>query len=174
MEKLKISGLAAELSWNGPVPVNWWIFPSVAFEGLPLSLRSFSISHSYGTVEEHLQSVASHYFSLRRGVDLVLGVFWRKPFFLPREIVTYILASVSDGLQASERGLLTLVSSPEVDFSRSLSMYRVVAEPVLSFTATLFPTLTTPNILLPGPRLDIGTSYPFVLNTFFGLGYLLP
>jgi SHR-binding domain of vacuolar-sorting associated protein 13 len=138
LEKLKISGLAAELSWNGPVPVHWWIFPSIAFEGLPLSLRPFSISHSYGTMEEHLQAVASHYISVRRGIDLVVGVFWRKPFFLQREITTYILSGVSAALQASERGLLSLVSSTEAESTpRSSSMYHIMVDPVVSLSAAI-------------------------------------
>jgi SHR-binding domain of vacuolar-sorting associated protein 13 len=135
LEKLKISGLAAELSWNGRVPVHWWIFPSIAFEGLPLSLGPFSISHSYGTMEEHLQSVASHYISVRRGIDLVVGVLWRKPFFLPREITTYFLSGVAAALQASERGLLTLVSSKEAESTGSSSMYHIVVDPVASLSA---------------------------------------
>ena len=81
IEKLKISSIKADLSWNGPLPAFFnlptFIRPALTFEGFPIMLRAYSINHAYDTAREHLQNMKSHYINIGRILDLVMGLVYR-------------------------------------------------------------------------------------------------
>ena len=88
IERLKISATKADLSWSGPLPglVSSLVFRALTFERLPLRLRPFSSSHSYGTLQDHLQIMRSHYVSFWRVADLMIGLS-SNPTFLVRAVL---------------------------------------------------------------------------------------
>jgi hypothetical protein len=154
IEKLRISTTAAQVSWSGSLPIASslprFMRPALTFEGLPLFLRSFSSSHTYGTADEHLRSLKSHYISIWRIIDLLVGVL-AKPTFLiracistSRESCSAMFSTLSGSLHASECALLELLPKPETAQSRTLSMsvFKAVVQPVISFNASFLGSLS--------------------------------
>jgi hypothetical protein len=154
IEKLRISTTAAQVSWSGSLPIASFLprfmRPALTFEGLPLFLRSFSSSHTYGTADEHLRSLKSHYISIWRIIDLLVGVL-AKPTFLiraciatSRESCSAVFSSLSSSLHASECALLELISKPENSPHKavSLSLFKTVVQPVISFNASVLGGLS--------------------------------
>ena len=88
IERLKISTTKADLSWSGVLPglLSASLFKALTFERLPMRLRPFSNTHSYGNLEDHLQILRSHYMSIWRVVDLLMGLS-SNPTFLFRGVV---------------------------------------------------------------------------------------
>jgi hypothetical protein len=88
VERLKISTTRADLSWSGVLPglLSSSLFKAFTFERLPMRLRPFSNSHAYGNVEDHLQILRSHYMSIWRVVDLLMGLS-SNPTFLFRGVI---------------------------------------------------------------------------------------
>ncbi len=88
IEKLRISATKADLSWSGPLPglMSSLLLRALTFERLPVRLRPYSISHSYGNARDHMQSVKSHYLSFWRVFDLLIGLS-SNPTFLFRGVV---------------------------------------------------------------------------------------
>jgi hypothetical protein len=120
IEKLRISATAAEVSWSGSLPVAFslprWMRPALTFEGFPLFLRPYSVSHSYGTAEEHLRALKSHYISIWRVFDLVVGLakptfLIRAWYFTTRDILATALMSLSNGVHNVGAKLFPLSSA---------------------------------------------------------------
>jgi SHR-binding domain of vacuolar-sorting associated protein 13 len=119
IERLRISTTAAEISWSGVLPVASsmprLLRPTLTFEGLPLMLRAYSSSHVFGSLEEHLWSIKSHYLSIWRFVDLLVGVTMNPSFlvracmFTSRESFSLFLSSIANGLCSAEKYWKALV-----------------------------------------------------------------
>eukprot|EP00534_Pseudo-nitzschia_fraudulenta_P006167 CAMPEP_0201189924 /NCGR_PEP_ID=MMETSP0851-20130426/138919_1 /ASSEMBLY_ACC=CAM_ASM_000631 /TAXON_ID=183588 /ORGANISM="Pseudo-nitzschia fraudulenta, Strain WWA7" /LENGTH=775 /DNA_ID=CAMNT_0047475851 /DNA_START=61 /DNA_END=2388 /DNA_ORIENTATION=- len=88
IERLKISTTKADLSWSGVLPglLSSSLFKALTFERIPMRLRPFSNSHAYGNLEDHIQTLKSHYMSIWRVVDLLLGLS-SNPTFLFRGVL---------------------------------------------------------------------------------------
>lgn len=154
IEKLRISTTAAQVSWSGFLPIASTLprlmRPALTFEGLPLFLRSFTSSHTYGTADEHLRSLKSHYISIWRIIDLLVGVLTKPTFliraciFTSRESFASTLSSMSGGFHASERSLRSLIPRQDAERDRSISsvLFRVIIQPVLKFNASVLHTLS--------------------------------
>jgi len=118
IERLKISTTKLDISWSGSLPflsLQGRIPLSLTFEGFPLLLRPYSSSHAYGTVDDHLQSLKSHYLSFWRIVDLLLGLASKPTFLIQAVVYTWsestasALASLSRRLAMSRENLLLAV-----------------------------------------------------------------
>mmetsp|Transcript_40995 Transcript_40995/g.123700 ORF Transcript_40995/g.123700 Transcript_40995/m.123700 type:complete len:3362 (-) Transcript_40995:38-10123(-) len=88
IEKVRISSVKTDISWTGMLPLRLislpdFLRPKLAFEGLPILLRPYSDAHLYGSLEEHLQCLKSHYINVWRVLDLLVGLAF-KPTFLVR------------------------------------------------------------------------------------------
>jgi hypothetical protein len=98
IERLRISTAAAEVSWSGflPIPSNFPQFmrPALTFEGLPLLVRSYAVSHTFGSFQDHVQNLKAHFLSFWRFLDLIVGVS-AKPTFLLRATVFTCMESIS-------------------------------------------------------------------------------
>jgi len=113
IERLKISAAKADLSWSGPLPglVSSLLFKALTFERLPLRLRPFSSSHVYGNLQDHLQTVRSHYVSFWRVADLLMGLssnptfLFRAIIYTFRETCASILDSCASSLENSSTEL---------------------------------------------------------------------
>ena len=110
IEKLRISATKADLSWSGPLPglVSSLVLRALTFESLPVRLRPYSSSHVYGNARDHLQSMKSHYLSVWRVFDLLMGLSYNPTFLLraiaytSRETFASILESWAvDGRKAA-------------------------------------------------------------------------
>jgi hypothetical protein len=88
IQHLRISTTRADLSWSGPLPglVSSLLFRALTFERLPVRLRPFSSSHAYGNLHDHLQMLRSHYLSIWRVSDLLMGLS-SNPTFLFRAVI---------------------------------------------------------------------------------------
>jgi hypothetical protein len=158
IEKLRISATKADLSWSGPLPglVSSILLRALTFESLPVRLRPYSSSHVYGNAKDHLQSMKSHYLSVWRVLDLLMGLSYN-PTFLFRAIVytsRETLASIlenwaADGRRAAKKlekfarkGTIT-VSPPYEDattgggVASSLYIGRTVLSPFAKGSAAL-------------------------------------
>eukprot|EP00562_Extubocellulus_spinifer_P016440 CAMPEP_0178577680 /NCGR_PEP_ID=MMETSP0697-20121206/21133_1 /TAXON_ID=265572 /ORGANISM="Extubocellulus spinifer, Strain CCMP396" /LENGTH=4375 /DNA_ID=CAMNT_0020212987 /DNA_START=145 /DNA_END=13272 /DNA_ORIENTATION=+ len=86
IERMKISAINANISWTGKLPFTGTLpallTPALTFEGLPLTLRSYSSSHSYGTLSEQVRKLKGHYFSLWRIFDVMLGITFKPTFMI--------------------------------------------------------------------------------------------
>lgn len=98
IERLRISMAAAEVSWSGFLPVSStfprFMRPALTFEGLPLLVRSYAVSHTFGSFQDHLQNLKAHFLSFWRILDLIVGVS-AKPTFLIRATVFTCMESIS-------------------------------------------------------------------------------
>jgi len=112
IEKLRISGIKADLSWSGPLPglLSSLLLRALTFESLPIRLRPYSSSHVYGNAKDHLQSMKSHYLSVWRVLDLLMGLSYSPTFlvraiaYTTRETFSSILESwASDGRKAARK-----------------------------------------------------------------------
>lgn len=149
IEKLRISTTAAQVSWSGSLPIASFLprlmRPALTFEGLPLFLRPFSSSHTYGTADEHLRSLKSHYVSIWRIIDLLVGVLTKPTFLIracistSRESCSTVFSTLSSSLHASECALLDFISKSESTTHQtlSLSLFKTLVQPVLSFNASV-------------------------------------
>jgi hypothetical protein len=101
IERMKISATKADLSWSGPLPgrVSNLLFRALTFERLPLRLRPYSSSHSYGNSEDHIQALKSHYLSFWRILDLLMGLTYN-PTFLSRAVVYTFRESIASSLES--------------------------------------------------------------------------
>ena len=137
IERLRVSLTSLNLSWHGFLPVNSVIRPAFFFEGLPIFMRAYVSSHAFGSIRDLVKGALSHYISVRRLVDVAVGAMVRKPFFFPREIVTYALSSVAGTLQVAERSLVAVAhASAEPTRSRIYSFESVLL-PLATFSAAL-------------------------------------
>ena len=91
IERLKISTTKADLSWSGVLPglLSSSFFKALTFERLPVRLRPFSNSHAYGNLEDHLQILRSHYMSIWRAVDLLMGLTSNPTFLIRGALHTF-------------------------------------------------------------------------------------
>lgn len=157
VEKLRISNIIAEVSWTGSLPLRTSFLkalqPALTFEGFPIFLRSFTVSHVHGTAEEHIQSLKSHYLSIWRVFDLLVGLF--KPGFILRtwyftscDIVSSFFSRMADACHTAE-DLLTCTLPQRTG---SYKITRVVFEPSLklniSLTRGLSKLFTTCSLML--------------------------
>lgn len=138
IERLRISNTAAQLSWSGALPLTEslprWMRPSLTFEGFPFFLRPYSSSHAYGTAEEHLEDLQSHYLSFWRLFDLLLGTarplfIIRACYFTTREVVSSISAGLSSWLESGANHLAS-VSRPVASDNRITGASRNVIAPL--------------------------------------------
>jgi hypothetical protein len=88
VERCRISTTKIDISWSGPLPgtVSSLLFRALTFERLPIRLRPFFSAHSYGNLEDHLQTLRSHYVSYGRVFDLLMGLS-SNPTFLFRAVL---------------------------------------------------------------------------------------
>ena len=152
VEKLRISTTKLEISWSGSLaflPLPRLMPLSLTFEGLPLLLRPYSSSHAYGTVEDHVQSLKSHYLSVWRILDLLLGLAVKPTFLINAVLYTWSesiassLGSISRGLSKSKESLLLTLKEaepqPTYEDGRQIvprtSLQRKVAKPFLRFAS---------------------------------------
>jgi hypothetical protein len=153
IEHLRISAVTAKISWSGLLPVASslprLLRPALTFESLPLFLRPLSISHVYGTSEEHAATVKSHYFSIWRILDLCVGVT-TKPTFLIRAVVFTWKEIIATGLEmfgmclkwpAKLSNLATSASS-EPTKSFGGRVYWGLVQPALNHTCTLLERIS--------------------------------
>lgn len=151
VERLRISTIAADISWSGPLPIAsslpGFLRPAFTFEGLPVLLRPLSSTHAYGTVDEHILTLRSHYISIWRILDLFVGVL-RKPSFLARavlftwrESVGSAFDSLSSSVQSTESLMLKLTTAIEAQPIRP--MYWSVVGPFVKFNLALVHGLAT-------------------------------
>lgn len=151
VERLRISTIAADISWSGPLPIAsslpGLLRPAFTFEGLPVLLRPLSSAHSYGTIDEHILILRSHYISIWRILDLFVGVL-RKPSFLARavlftwrESIGSAFDSLSSNVQTTESLMLKLTTAIEVQPSRP--MYWSVVGPFVKFNLAVVHGLAT-------------------------------
>jgi SHR-binding domain of vacuolar-sorting associated protein 13 len=119
IERFRVSTTAAEISWSGFLPIassQTRLRPTLTFEGLPLMLRAYSSSHAFGSLEEHLLGIKSHYLSIWRIMDLFVGVMMKPTFilracmFTSRESCSLALTSIANGLQIAEKSLKAFIS----------------------------------------------------------------
>jgi hypothetical protein len=117
IEKLKVSATKADLSWSGPLPgvLSSLLFRALTFERLPIRLRPFSSSHVYGNLSDHLENLKSHYVSIWRIFDLVLGLssnptfLFRAILFTFRESCASILGRWAASLERSSTEIVKLL-----------------------------------------------------------------
>lgn len=87
IEKTRISAIDTNISWTGKLPLSGvlpsLLTPALTFEGLPLVLRPFSSSHTYGTTKELIRHAKGHYVSVYRVIDVLVGIAL-KPTFVVR------------------------------------------------------------------------------------------
>ena len=134
--RMRVSLTSLTLSWHGFLPVSSVIRPAFFFEGLPIFMRPYVSSHVYGSMRDLAKGVLSHYVSVRRIIDVGVGAMVRKPFFFPREIVTYILSSTAGTLQVAERSLLAVAHASAESSSRN-GLYERLSLPLTTFSAAL-------------------------------------
>uniref|UniRef100_A0A7S1Z4M3 Vacuolar protein sorting-associated protein 13 VPS13 adaptor binding domain-containing protein n=1 Tax=Ditylum brightwellii TaxID=49249 RepID=A0A7S1Z4M3_9STRA len=127
IEKIRISQLGIELSWSGnllPAAVSTlpdFMRPAMTFEGIPIMLRPFTDAHAYGTVQDHLQRVTSHYLSIRRIIDVLAGlslkpsILIRGCLFTSREFIATFFAGISDILAKAGNHLSAWSSSNQIE-----------------------------------------------------------
>ncbi len=88
IEKIKISSIKAEISWCGSLPLTFllprWLSPALMFDALPIMFPAYSNSHSYGSVEDHLENIKSHYNIWR----FLFGLSFKPTFVLKSCIYT--------------------------------------------------------------------------------------
>jgi hypothetical protein len=159
IEKLRISAAKSELSWSGPLPGKFssLLLRAFTFEGLPLRLLPFSNSHVYGTVEDHMQSLKSHYLSFWRIVDLVMGLSSNPTFMIRavvytgRESVASMFDSWSETFKNTAEGLQKSIQN-ETEFQPTYDDGLPVQQPVsksLVFKRAAFgPFITLTSFLL--------------------------
>lgn len=143
IEKFRISTIAAEISWSGALPIASslprLLRPAFTFEGLPVLLRPLSNTHSYGTIDDHLQSLRSHYFSIWRILDLLVGVLTKPSFvfravvFTWRESFGSVFDSFSSGLQSTESLLMKLTTASQ----STRPVFRQYVGPFVKFNLAL-------------------------------------
>jgi len=156
IERSRVSTIAAEISWSGALPIKsslpTLLRPALTFEGLPLLLRPFSHAHVYGTASDHIQNLKSHYVSIWRIFDLVVGVLTNPAFlvracvFTWREAFSSGLEIVSSALAASESSLMEL-NAPNLgrqeNVAYSSALYKATVEPVLNLQAAMLRGLAS-------------------------------
>lgn len=136
IERMRVSLTSVTLSWHGFLPVSAVIRPAFFFEGLPIFMRPYVTSHVYGSARDIVKGAMSHYISVRRLFDVVIGAMVRKPFFFPREILTYVLSSIAGTFQVAERSLLGIANA-SVESPTKNGYYERVSLPVTTFTAAI-------------------------------------
>lgn len=117
IERLKISAIKADLSWSGPLPglLSSLLFRALTFERLPVRLRPFSSSHVYGNLTDHLETLKSHYVSIWRIIDVLLGLsanptfLFRAVVYTFRESCASILGSWAVSLESSIAEMIKLM-----------------------------------------------------------------
>ena len=156
IERLRISAVKSELSWSGPLPgaFSSLLLRALTFEGLPLRLRPYSSSHAYGTLEDHLQSLKSHYLSFWRIFDLLMGLSYNPTFIIRaviytcRESFASMFDASSEILKSKAEGIIKQLPKddelhPIYDdglpiyptISRSLALRRALFGPFLNATS---------------------------------------
>jgi hypothetical protein len=162
--KLKISTTQMEISWSGPLPGAFIklpdiVRPALTFEALPVLLRPYSNSHAYGAVEDLANDLKSHYLSIWRVLDVLVGLTFRPTFLIraciytSRERCADAFDSISNTLAGIEKGLVR-VAEPEattrllsseispiewpLDALPSTSVYQSIVRGSLLATASLF------------------------------------
>jgi hypothetical protein len=110
-------------------------------------LRPLSSTHSYGTIDEHFLILRSHYISIWRILDLLVGVL-RKPSFLARAVLfTWresagsAFDSLSSNVQLTESLMLKLTTAIEAQPVRPV--YWSVVGPFVKFNLALVHGLAT-------------------------------
>jgi hypothetical protein len=120
VEKLKISNVKTDLSWSGALPSSFVglpgiLRPALTFESLPVSLRSYTSYHVYGTARDIGEDLKRHYFSVWRVIDILFGLTFRPTFlvraciFTTREFVASIFDLISQVCSQTEDALLEYV-----------------------------------------------------------------
>jgi hypothetical protein len=123
IEKLKVSATKADLSFSGALPgvVSSLLLRALTFERLPVRLRPYSSSHAYGNIQDHLQSLKSHYVSVWRILDLMMGISYNPTFLFRAVVYTFreSLASALDSWSISSKNSAKTLSkafSKETEF----------------------------------------------------------
>ena len=111
LDKLRISTIVSEISWSGPLPTTLVRLPRVVrpvltFEGLPVRFRPLATYHTYGTTRDIAEELKSHYISIWRIFDIILGITL-KPTFLIRAVIYTWRESVASSLDAVSKLLVS-------------------------------------------------------------------
>lgn len=144
--KWKISTTQTEISWSGPLPSAFFKLPDImrpalTFEALPVLLRPYSNSHAYGTVEDLIHDLKSHYLSIWRVLDVLVGLAFRPTFLIraciytSRERCADAFDSISSALAGLEKGLIRL-AEPEATCSLLSNEILPVERPVYAMFST--------------------------------------
>jgi len=122
IDRFKISTIAAEVSWTGPLPIAFsnlpdMLRPALTFEALPVRLRPFTSQNWYGSVQDISDRLKLHYMSFWRVLDILSGLPLRPMFIIRacfytwRESLSSVLDKISKKFTTLEKGLL--VWSPQ-------------------------------------------------------------
>ena len=111
----RVSAAISFLSWSGPLPGVVFapaLLKALTFERLPIRLRPYSSSHSYGNVQDHVQSLKSHYVSFWRILDLVMGIAYSPTFLFRAVVYTFreSLASAFDSCSSNAKNSASALS----------------------------------------------------------------
>ena len=127
IEKTRISAIETNISWTGKLPLSGvlpsFLTPALTFEGLPLVLRPFTSSHTYGTPKELIRHSMGHYISVYRVIDVLVGIAL-KPTFMVRAYAYTWQQFIATGFDAVSR-----VSSGAGDVCAYLTPGRSVVDP---------------------------------------------
>ena len=127
IEKTRISAINTNISWTGKLPLSGvlpsLLTPALTFEGLPLVLRPFSSSHTYGTAKELIRHVKGHYVSVYRVIDVLVGIALKPTFVVRAYAYTWqqFIAACFDSV--------SLVSTSVGDLFAYLTPGRGIADP---------------------------------------------
>ncbi len=185
LERFRIATTKSEISWSGPLPGALMSFPrfmrpALTFEGLPLLIRPYSSSHKYGTLEDHLEELKSHYLSIWRIVDLLVGLTFNPTFMIRawiytfRERVAVTFDSLSKALSDANTDLMHVTPKlddgtgmlPEASKLKSTSQFGsrffwFLVEPFLSLSSSLLSgsskaAATGASLFRYGPKANLG------------------
>ncbi|GKY98564.1 hypothetical protein MPSEU_000813200 [Mayamaea pseudoterrestris] len=154
IERLRVSAVSAQISWSGLLPVASslprLLRPALTFENLPLFLRPFSIVHVYGTPDEHITTIRSHYVNVWRVFDICAGIVAQPTFLLKaciftwREIVARSFETLAQGFQQSKIGITGLMSKlyQEDDITVLENLFSSIVQPFLGHAAAICEQLS--------------------------------
>jgi len=137
VEKIKISSIKAEISWCGSLPLTFllprWLSPALMFDALPIMFPAYSNSHVYGSVEDHLENIKSHYNIWR----FLFGLSFKPTFVLKSCIFTSMqsIASFFNNISgASALALDNLSGQHHATRNTGEKSFRLVVAPSCFFS----------------------------------------
>ena len=161
IERMKISAIETKISWTGKLSfaglVPSYLAPALTFEGLPIFLSAYSVSHTYGSWGEHLNKLKGHYVNVWRVFDVFLGITFQPSFMLRAYLFTWQESA------ATFFDTISLASSRAADASAVLVPGKHFTEPIWDDTSDL--TVLESNEDRAGTAFRL---YRFVFGGIFG------